>query len=49
MDVRQAMRYIGATTDKQIYGAIERGRLESLKAGKELRFTTEMLERFMQR
>jgi hypothetical protein len=49
LDIRQAMRYMGMASEKQIYGAIERGRLESLKAGKELRFTTEMLERFMQR
>lgn len=48
LDIRQAMRYVGATSEKQIYGAIERGRLESLKVGKELRFTTEMLERFLQ-
>ena len=49
LDIRQAVRYVGATSEKQIYGAIERGRLESMKCGKELRFTQDMLKGFMQR
>ena len=49
LNVSQAMRYVGATSKDQIYRAVEVRRLEPMKCGKESRFTTEMLERSMQR
>ncbi len=49
LDIGQAVRFLGARSERQIYSAIERGRITPLRFGKELRFTTEMLEKALKR
>lgn len=46
LDAEQAAAYLGVTI-KSLYGLKERGRLKSLPGSRRLRFTIEMLDRFM--
>jgi hypothetical protein len=46
LDADQAAAYLGVTI-KALYGLKERGRLKSLPGSRRLRFTMEMLDRFM--
>lgn len=44
LNVAQATRYLGLNSEKQIYGAVERGKLKGTKFGKELKFTRNALD-----